>query len=310
MRIGILTLLLIAIIFGSGYWYTVFLGACVVPVEYRIGDINSRFSFSREALIRSAKEAEDIWEEKLGQDLFQYNESADFSIHLVFDERQQNAEREAELLEDLKAKEGMSDSVSTQYEKLIDEFRSLKKKYEARVRTYEANLSEHNSEVTAWNDKGGAPQDRVDELNETEASLTKERDEIETLAEKLNSLAVQLNAIGAKGNSLITDYNEIVNEYNDEFSEPLEFTQGDYTGDAINIYQFDSEDELTIVLAHEFGHALSLEHVGNEKSIMYHFMGKQDSTSGISPEDIAEFHESCDQKTKITKFLKVLVPFF
>jgi predicted Zn-dependent protease len=118
-----------------------------------------------------------------------------------------------------------------------------------------------------------------------------------------------LNAIGAKGNSLITDYNEIVNNYNEEFSEPLEFTQGDFTGDAIHIYQFDSEGELAIVLAHEFGHALSLDHVENEKSIMYHFMGGQDSISGISTEDIAEFHESCDQKSMITKFFKVVVPF-
>jgi predicted Zn-dependent protease len=68
----------------------------------------------------------------------------------------------------------------------------------------------------------------------------------------------------------------------------------------ITIYQFDSEDELSIVLAHEFGHALELDHVAGEKSVMYHFMEKQDVVDGLSHEDRAEFDRVCSQEQSIS----------
>lgn len=296
MRLGLFLLILTATLFGSGYWYTAFVAPCQVPVHYRIGEIDPRFGTDRDELIRIAQNAENIWEGTIKEDLFIYDENAELPVNLVFDERQQNANSEAELKEDLDVKEGMSESVSAQYETLIGEFRTLKKKYEARVISYEKKLSLYNEEVTEWNKKGGAPENVMRELTETQKELQNEQKELEALGKTLNNLTIQLNAIGARGNSLIADYNTIVDTYNKEFSEAKEFTQGDYTQDTINIYQFDSEKELTIVLAHEFGHALSLDHVDNEKSIMYHFMGAQRIQDGITTEDFNAFNQACEQK--------------
>lgn len=306
MRLGILLLILVATLFGSSYWYTELTAVCKVPIHYRIGSVDTRFGTDTEELIRIAQNAEMLWEGPLGKDLFVYDENASLPINLVFDDRQANAEKEQELKDDLKTKEGMSESVSTQYEALIGQFRTLKKSYEARVIAYESKLMQYNNTVTRWNEQGGAPQSVIDELAVTEQSLTREQQELSTLTKKLNSLATQLNDIGARGNVLITDYNTIVKEYNEEFSEAEEFTQGEYGKGSITIYKFNSEEELTLVLGHEFGHALSLGHVENTQSIMYPIMGAQRSDIGISSQDRAEFAKICGEKGFMTQLLHFL----
>lgn len=297
MRIGILFLVLATTLFGSGYWYRAIDPVCRTPVYYRIGNVDSRFGTDEETLKLLAQKAERVWEDPLSQDLFIYDANAKLPINLIFDERQEQSDRERELKEDLEAKEGMSESVSRQYEALIGEFRTLKKEYESSVVAYEKKLDAYNNIVTEWNRRGGAPPDVIEDLKSEEAMLSKEQASLESRAEKLNALTTKLNAIGAQGNTLIKNYNEVVQEYNEQFAEVHEFTQGDYTRDAIDIYQFNSEDELVIVLAHEFGHALSLGHVENEKSFMYRLMKAQDLGVGITYEDRAEFERVCAEKS-------------
>ena len=307
MRLGILFLILIATLFGSGYWYSVFSAPCKVPIQYHIGTVDERFGAQKDALISIAKKAEAIWEEKLGKELIVYDEMGDLPINFIFDERQKNADIEAELKDDLDAKKGMSDSVAEQYQPLIKEFRTVQKNYESRVGAYESNLTAYNDEVAKWNAQGGVTPDHLQELKKKEEALSEEKKALEALAKKLNTLVSKLNAIGAKGNVLVKDYNTVVSEYNERFDESKEFTQGDYTGDAIHIYQFDSEDELSIVLAHEFGHALSLDHVKGEKSIMYHLMEKQRIGDGPSAEDLAEFDRVCNQKRSFSSVVRSLI---
>ena len=311
MRLGFLLLILIATLFGSGFWYSIIDTTCDVPVHYRIGDIDSRFGTTEEEVKRIAENATALWEHELNTELFVYDESeASLPINFIFDDRQEESEREAEARRDLEAKEGMTESVGAQYEKLITQFRTLKKEYEARVVTYETSLKQYNTEVTRWNEKGGAPEHIIDDLRDNETKLVSEQAELEILGEKLNSIVSDLNRIGARGNELVTDYNTIVEKYNAEFTEAREFAQGDHTGDAINIYQFDSEEELTIVLAHEFGHALSLGHVEGESSLMFHLMEAQTTKEGIRDEDIKEYRRVCVEESSLTRFLRALTEAF
>jgi predicted Zn-dependent protease len=224
----------------------------------------------------------------------------------VFDERQENADIEAELREDIEAKQGMSAEVAKKYDTLIAEFRKLQKIYESQVISYETKLTAHNREVAGWNDAGGAPAEVVQTLNEEADVIKVEQKELEALAAKLNAIVRELNALGARANTLIKDYNTVVNEYNDRAAEAEEFTQGDYTRDAINVYQFNSEDELILVLAHEFGHALTLDHVANETSIMFRRMGAQEVEGGPTAEDIAEFERVCKKGGVFSALIRVL----
>ncbi len=247
----------------------------------------------KEDFLPQVLEAEKLWEKSANRDLFTYTESEGIPVNLVFDERQERANEEAEYRDVLESKEDMSDSVKDNYESLLKEYESLKKKYESRVSTYEAKLATYNREVSMWNEKGGAPQNIFKELEETKRELAREVDSLNTLSKQLNVIVQQMNTLGARGNSLISDYNEVVEEYNDRFSEGGEFTQGDYQAQVINIYQFDSIDELIIVLAHEFGHALGIGHVTEETSIMYHLMEKQTLAIGVANEDVAALTLAC-----------------
>lgn len=306
MRLGILLLFLITIVFGGGFWYEIFDQQCKTPVQYRIGTIDDRFGTTEAELLRIVKNAELLWEKQIGEELFAYAENGQLPINLIFDERQEKADLEKELRDDLQTKEGMSDSVASQYEQLITEFRTLKKDYEKKVIVYESKLKSYNSTVTTWNNKGGVPPAQMQELKLQQEELVSEQRGLETQAKQLNNIVNQLNLIGAKGNNIITDYNEIVEEYNTRFSEVHEYTQGDHSMEAINVYQFNSEEELTLVLAHEMGHALWLDHVENGESIMNRLMEEQTIANGLTSEDVTEFQRVCKNKS----FIQTLISLF
>jgi len=310
MRLGVLILILIATLFGSGFWYNQIAGACRLPLEYRIGEIDERFGTTKDELRAIAYKAERIWESELQKDIFTYNDDADIAINLIFDERQEISEQEAELRQDLEAKEGMSAEVAALYEVLITEYRRLRDQYEDRVKLYESSREEYNAEVELWNERGGATGEVVERLNNEKEALAKEYDELDILTEKLNDIANELNKIGARGNTLIADYNSVVDTYNTQFGESHEFTQGDYNSGAINIYQFNSEDELTIVLAHEFGHALGIGHVDGEGSIMYHLMEKQSVDLGITREDMIAFEDTCKEEEGVMRLIQTISKLF
>ena len=95
-------------------------------------------------------------------------------------------------------------------------------------------------------------------------------------------------------NNAASGYNQFVNSYNQKYGHGLEFNQAEYTGNEINVYQYGNKNDLTLALAHEFGHALSMDHIENSNSIMY-YLTKEGTKSNLSPtaEDLAELRRVC-----------------
>ncbi len=307
MRKTIATVLAVALVFGGGYWYYTAFAGCDVPITYQVGSIDERFSISEDEARTAISTAESLWEDSTGRNLFTYDDDGEVVINFVYDERQERADEEEELREVLEQKEGMSDSVKAQYEKLLSEYEDLKVSYRNALSTYEARLVAYNEEVAEWNERGGAPKDVYTRLSETQEALSKEEKRLSGYITELNTLARNINNLGNKGNSIISDYNSLVNVYNDEFSEGDEFTQGDYTKGVINIYEFASSEELSLVLAHEFGHALGVSHVEGEASIMYHFMEVQKLIIGLTTEDLAAFDAVCGESTTLGETLNLFM---
>lgn len=286
-------LLVIVLVFAGGYWYRVVESKCDIPVVYSIGEVDHRFDLSHDEVRQALSDAESLWEDATGQNLFTYEEGAAFTVNFIFDDRQEIALEEGEVRSHLDTQVEVSEHIKEEYEELVSKYRKLKRTYEKRVAAYEQSLADHNAEVEAWNQKGGAPEEVYKDLMTREANLAREQETLATTARELNVLVDSINNLGDAGNKAVQDYNADVAWYNSMFGEEREFTQGDYQGDRINIYQFDDAEELRRVLAHELGHALSLEHVAGEQSIMHSIMEGAHEGLVLSPEDRAEFARVC-----------------
>lgn len=286
-------LVVVALVMGTGYWYHRASSRCPIPLAYAIGDIDERFELTEEEARSIVSGVESRWEDRTGRNLFTYEAGADFTINFVYDERQRLTEVEHTLREVLDRTETVSSSIRAQYEELLEEYEKLRARYAAQVEAYENRLAVHNGEVAYWNNEGGAPPDTFERLNEEERRLAGEHTALEELAAEINEMVDEINRLGTQGNETVREYNDRVREYNSRFHHEREFTQGDYQGDRINIYQFADLEELQLVLAHELGHAISLDHVDDENAVMYYLMRGQDSELTFADTDLAEFVRVC-----------------
>jgi myosin heavy subunit len=306
LKRGLTITLMVAVLFGGSYWYYTALAGCNVPISYQIGEIDPRFGLTSEEVKNAISSAESLWEDGTDRNLFTAAAKGTLVINFVYDERQAMTNAQTEFEEVLERKETVSENVKDQYQRLVSEYDALRESYERSVALYETKLESYNDEVADWNRRGGAPKDVFERLENTKKELETEEQKLDTRSRELNALVRKINTLGSEGNSLITDYNSLVNEYNDRFSEGGEFTQGVYKDDEITIYEYGSEEELIIVLAHEMGHALGIDHVEGATSVMYHHMEEQTLDEGLTLYDRAAFTESCGTKGDMEHLLAYL----
>lgn len=292
MRSPFAVVLLITTIFCGWYFYKT-AAPCVVPKTYAIGLIDPRFNLATTTIETLLDEATQVWESKVGRELFVYDPDAKFKIEFIYDQRQaesDNAETQKEVLSE---KEVVSKKISEEYSKLVSQYDALKKDYDVAVAQYQKRLNSFNVTVEKYNNEGGAPEDAYTQLQKKETALKTEERKLESTADTLSGIAKNINRLSEEGNAVISEYNQGVNRFNENYTGGEEFTQGDYTGEAIHVYHFKDQTELKNVLVHEFGHALDLPHVEGSTSIMYYLMDKQPATSELSPEDVAALEGMC-----------------
>lgn len=289
----LLNLLILTAVFAGSYFWYVAQAICPIPLTYHVGELDEEFGITEAEARTAISEAESMWEDATGMNLFTYDEDGQMPINFIFDERQQYTDAEEEFREILDEAKDRNQAITTQYEKLVSQYDVAKDRYETRVASYESELASYNREVASWNDQGGAPKEVYEELNKQQSELDVKSRQLETERKQLNFLVDEINKLSDQANAYVENYNDNVGRYNDAFSEVTEFTQGDYQGKKINIYQFSTHEELVLVLAHELGHALGIGHVENEESIMFMRMQEQSVDSGLTAEDIADFRLVC-----------------
>lgn len=248
---------------------------CDKPIEYSIGTIDPGFQVTREELIRDAAAAANIWSNTQGKELFRYNPNSEFTINMVYDDRQALTSKISELDNRLKQKQGEIDPQLEDFNRRQDEF--IQK------------VNNLNERIRHWNSQGGAPKEEYDKLVAEQKALQEEGDLLNALARELGQSTREYN-LGAQAlNKTISEFKEVLV---DKPEEGLYEQEGNKRKISIFI-DVDKEDFLH-TLAHEFGHALGLSHTSNPESIMY------PQTNNVlipSQEEIDELTYICRKRT-------------
>lgn len=297
-----LSLLVICVALGYHIFQTVrSMRPCVEPIPYTLGTFSDRFGISQEYFTQALSEAEAIWENGYGRDLFVYDKESKSSnllkVNLVYDYRQEATEKLDKL-------GGVVADNKVTYDALQAELKSKKSAYastetalNARISSFNQKISDYEQQVSFWNKKGGAPQKEYDFLMSTRSALDAEMRDIQAEQARLaaevdsiNALVTKINKLAQALNLTVANYNNTNNARGESFEEGLYVTDG--KNHYIDIYEFSSRAKLVRVLAHELGHALGLEHVPDSKAIMYEV--NNTDTLSLTPDDISALRAVCE----------------
>jgi hypothetical protein len=235
---------------------------CKTPIEYSLGSFDERFDLSEEQFMAAVAEAEALWEESVGLELFEaVDDNGELEVNLIYDYRQAGTERLQELGLNIQNNNESYEELKAQYDESYETYLAQKSELDTLLKAHEARSAAYTAEVERTNANGGAKPHEYRQLEREREALNAEAAEINakvadinTSADTVNVLTDALNDLADRLNLTASRYNTIGNALGDEF---VEGTFGaSSNGGEINIYQFENYDKLVRVLAHELGHAL------------------------------------------------------
>lgn len=254
-----------------------FFNPCNSPIEYVIGEIDPNFGIEREDFILAVKEAEEMWEEAIDRNLFDFSEEG-IIINLVYDYRQDTT-LQIENIDSIYQEDSESYlKLEEEYNNYLELYNIKKEELDSMISLYDEKYLDYKKEVSIWekNIKGDR---KYSEEKYNQLSLEKEIIEnmlfsIKEKQEEINEIANKINYLVGKINELANVLNINADKYNNAAkSLEKEFEQGNYINmlgeKEINIYQFEDRENLIQVLTHELGHALGLDHSQDKNDIMY-----------------------------------------
>lgn len=283
-RILVAILLIAGILFVVKYFIldngirSVFPGPCQRTITYSIGQISPIYDLDESTLKTMLNEIDNAWSAAAGKNLFEYDSNSSLSINLIYEEEQRFLNKEQSIASRIEYEKMSYKNTEHELLKLKERYKQEKKKYDEAITEYNKMMEKPSTQV--------------------QNDITRQAHEIEERRRKLNDLASQINEKVENVNRISERIDEMLADYNAHFDTTKAFNQGDYqssiTGKVINIYGYRNLDELKLVLAHEMGHALGLQHVQNPESIMYYLM-KDQSTGQLrfTNQDTAALNNLC-----------------
>ncbi|KKT13873.1 MAG: Peptidase M10A and M12B matrixin and adamalysin [Parcubacteria group bacterium GW2011_GWC1_43_30] len=251
------------------------LPACAEAITYNISAFDRRFGVSYQTFLNALAEAEAIWEKPMGKELFVYEpESGELAVNLIYDYRQETTGTLSGL-ENIVAKDELAyQAMRAKYINLKTEYGGAKSVYDTRIEVFDERNAAYQKQVEFWNKGKRTSREQFNQLEAERVELEKEMAELKILETQLNEMVREINKLVGSLNRLIKSLNLNVGAYNTIGASRGEtFVGGIYHSAEgvreINVYEFSNRDKLVRVLAHEFGHALGLEHVEDRNAMMY-----------------------------------------
>lgn len=242
-----------------------------LPVGWRIGEIDPRFDLSEEDIRVAVERAVALWEEAAGRDLFVEDQVRGIPINLEYDHRQERRverqQAEAELNALKSRMEAAKARLRNDQQKIEIKIADLRRRQDA----LNEDVRRHNERVRGWNLRGGAPPNIVAEVNEERRRLELQQGALDIQESSLRALQLQAERYVQEHNMLVEQYNALVNRYNEQFGAGWQEEAGRYESmggrsgfKSITVFVVEDLDHLALVLAHELGHALGIEHVEDD----------------------------------------------
>jgi len=283
----------------TDYVERIFNPPCTKTLTYSLGNVDPKFKITNSALISDLESASNVWNKLSNKPLLKYDESSSFKVNLIYDYRQEATDKLKAIGLVIKDDESTYKSLKLKYDSLIKIYNQNKASLERDMNNLEIAKSDYESKVKYWNNEGGAPKAEYDSLNNERNQINAQISILNSRSNDLKDQADTINSIATVINQLIDHLNLSVNKYNTTNKATAEeFDEGEYVvsqgNKEINIYQFDSNNALQRVLAHELGHALGLSHVEGNDSIMYKI--NQGTTLTPSKNDASELASVCKVK--------------
>lgn len=270
---------------------------CKPPIEYTLGSFDERFDITEAQFLEALAEAEKLWEDAAGFELFEYtNGRSDLAVNLVYDYRQAGTEKLEQIGSNIEANNETYESLKNEYDAAYETYLAQKAELDTLLKAHDTRSAAYTEAVEQTKQRGGAKPHEYrqleaerESLNAEAAMINQKVADINTTADSVNALAEALNDLAERLNISAARYNTIGDVLGDEFVEGTYGASGNE--EVINIYQFESQEKLIRVLAHELGHALGLDHVEDPEAVMYRL---NDSENGqLTEADVAALKLLC-----------------
>lgn len=258
-------------------------------LRYAIGSIDPRFGLSRAQVEQLAQEAADIWHTGLGEALFVYDPDARLKINLIYDARQAETEQRLQIKKHIAQQQQQHDlsqsHIATWRMKLAQDAQSIDRD----VQQFNQDNRQYEQLVTAWNQSDRRHIEQQNMLHLQRATLQRQQQQLQQKIQTYQDQLNEFNQYVQQSNLDTEQFNQRLDSFNAEL-RPRQFDKGVFNGREINIYEFQSIDDLRITLAHELGHGLKIAHHQDEKGLMYPVMKMQTLDHfQLQPSDIALF---------------------
>lgn len=244
-------------------------------LHYRIAEVDPRFKLSIEQVKSISQQATQIWKDGTGQDYFVYDPNAQLAIHLIYDERQQESEQRREHLSQLQSNQQYWLEKKQKLDQIEQQIVRNKQVLDLKQQQLNQQIQLHNQE------QHNAQQNRssianLEYFQQRQQALAQNVQLLQQEINQYNQTIVALNQQIDELNALDQQLNASVNQYKQRFKPHL-FHKGLFNGKQILIYEFESEDDLRLTLAHELGHALGIQHTDDPQALMHPIMKDQNT---------------------------------
>jgi hypothetical protein len=272
---------------------------CTLSFSWSLGQIDPRFRVTEDHVLDAMQGVVDLWAAAVDSLHVQQLDSGGVTVRLVYDERQERTDREMVLRENLGLMREQIDRMKEEHDRMLGQYVNQSAEYLQLVTVYEGRFDRLNEWIEGINQAGGFSETEREQLREQRVMLREMQLLKQNMQVDLNKLVDDTNDLTIRLNQAIHERNQLVADYNRDFAYGNRFVSGTYERrsgrSTITVYQFMTLRELKLVLAHEFGHALGIDHVPNSRSIMYELMADQSIYSDIelSEEDKAAARALC-----------------